>query len=208
MKQNYQKQMDAVVASLPQGERPRLLLQSCCGPCSSYVLEALTPYFRVTVLYYNPNIQPREEYDLRLENQRKIIAALPTPSEVNILECSYDGEKYDAAVKGLEAEPEGGARCTVCFRLRLEETAKRASELGYDWFCTTLTVSPHKDAERLNQIGKALGERYGVPFLPSDFKKREGYKRSIQLSTEYALYRQDYCGCLFSKPVDKSAAIV
>ena len=208
MKQNYQKQMDAVVASLPQGERPRLLLQSCCGPCSSYVLEALTPYFRVTVLYYNPNIQPRAEYDLRLENQRKIIAALPTPSEVDILECDYDGEKYDAAVKGLESEPEGGARCTVCFRLRLEETAKRASELGYDFFCTTLTVSPHKDAERLNQIGKALGERYGVPFLPSDFKKREGYKRSIQLSKEYDLYRQDYCGCLFSKPVDNSAAIV
>ena len=208
MKQNYQKQMDAVVASLPQGVRPRLLLQSCCGPCSSYVLEALTPYFRVTVLYYNPNIQPRAEYDLRLENQRKIIAALPTPSEVDILECDYDGEKYDAAVKGLEAEPEGGARCTVCFRLRLEETAKRASELGYDFFCTTLTVSPHKDAERLNQIGRALGERYGVPFLPSDFKKREGYKRSIQLSKEYDLYRQDYCGCLFSKPVDNSAAIV
>ena len=199
MKQNYQKQMDAVVASLPQGERPRLLLQSCCGPCSSYVLEALTPYFRVTVLYYNPNIQPRAEYDLRLENQRKIIAALPTPTEVDILECDYDGEKYDAAVKGLESEPEGGARCTVCFRLRLEETAKRASELGYDWFCTTLTVSPHKDAERLNQIGRALGERYGVPFLPSDFKKREGYKRSIQLSKEYELYRQDYCGCLYSK---------
>ena len=199
MKQNYQKQMDAVVASLPQGERPRLLLQSCCGPCSSYVLEALTPYFRVTVLYYNPNIQPRAEYDLRLENQRKIIAALPTPSAVDILECDYDGEKYDAAVKGLESEPEGGARCTVCFRLRLEETAKRASELGYDWFCTTLTVSPHKDAERLNQIGSTLGERYGVPFLPSDFKKREGYKRSIQLSKEYELYRQDYCGCLYSK---------
>ena len=199
MKQNYQKQMDTVVASLPQGERPRLLLQSCCGPCSSYVLEALTPYFRVTVLYYNPNIQPRAEYDLRLENQRKIIAALPTPSAVDILECDYDGEKYDAAVKGLEAEPEGGARCTVCFRLRLEETAKRASELGYDWFCTTLTVSPHKDAERLNQIGRTLGERYGVPFLPSDFKKREGYKRSIQLSKEYELYRQDYCGCLYSK---------
>ncbi len=199
MKQNYQKQMDAVVASLPQGERPRLLLQSCCGPCSSYVLEALTPYFCVTVLYYNPNIQPRAEYDLRFENQRKIIAALPTPSEVDILECDYDGEKYDAAVKGLEAEPEGGARCTVCFQLRLQETAKRAAELGYDWFCTTLTVSPHKDAERLNQIGSTLGERYGVPFLPSDFKKREGYKRSIQLSKEYELYRQDYCGCLYSK---------
>ena len=199
MKQNYQKQMDAVVASLPQGERSRLLLQSCCGPCSSYVLEALTPYFRVTVLYYNPNIQPRAEYDLRLENQRKIIAALPTPSMVDILECDYDGERYDAAVKGLESEPEGGARCTVCFRLRLEETARRAAELGFDWFCTTLTVSPHKDAERLNQIGRVLGEQYGVPFLPSDFKKREGYKRSIQLSREYDLYRQDYCGCLFSK---------
>ena len=188
MKENYQKKMEAVIAALPIGEqKPRLLLQSCCGPCSSYVLEALTPYFRVTVLYYNPNIQ-------------KIIAALPTPTPVEILECEYDGEAYDAAVRGLEDEPEGGARCTVCFALRLEETARRASMLGYDWFCTTLTVSPHKDAGRLNAIGAAMGERYGVPFLPSDFKKREGYKRSILLSKEYDLYRQDYCGCLFSKP--------
>ena len=201
MKQNYQKQMDAVLAALPEGTRPRLLLQSCCGPCSSYVLEALTPHFQVTVLYYNPNIQPRAEYDLRLENQRRIIASLPTPTAVEILECDYDGEAYDKAVKGLESEPEGGKRCTVCFRLRLEETARRAAALGYDYFCTTLTVSPHKDAERLNQIGKALGERYGVAFLPSDFKKREGYKRSIQLSKEYGLYRQEYCGCLYSKPV-------
>lgn len=208
MKQNYQKQMDSVVAALPQGTRPRLLLQSCCGPCSSYVLEALTPYFDVTVLYYNPNIQPREEYDLRLENQRKIIAALPTPSAVSVLECSYDGEAYTAAVRGLESEPEGGKRCTVCFHLRLEETARQAKEHGFDWFCTTLTVSPHKDAERLNQIGRALGEKYGVPFLPSDFKKREGYKRSIQLSKEYDLYRQDYCGCLYSKRVDNSASIM
>ena len=203
MKENYQKKMEAVIASLPIGEqKPRLLLQSCCGPCSSYVLEALTPYFRVTVLYYNPNIQPREEYDRRLETQRKIIAALPTATPVEILECEYDGEAYDAAVRGLEDEPEGGARCSVCFALRLEETARRASELGYDWFCTTLTVSPHKDAGRLNAIGTAMGERYGVPFLPSDFKKREGYKRSILLSKEYDLYRQDYCGCLFSKPND------
>ena len=200
MNENYQKKMDAAVAALPKGEKPTLLLQSCCGPCSSYVLEALTPHFQVTVLYYNPNIQPREEYDLRLENQRRIIEQLPTPTEVRILECGYDGETYDAAVKGLEQEPEGGARCTVCFRLRLEETAKLAKEHGFDWFCTTLTVSPHKDAERLNQIGAELGAQYGVPFLPSDFKKREGYKRSIELSKQYGLYRQDYCGCLYSKP--------
>ncbi len=208
MKQNYQKQMDVVVAALPEGARPRLLLQSCCGPCSSYVLEALTPFFRVTVLYYNPNIQPREEYELRLANQRKIIDALPTPTAVDLLECPYDGERYDQAVRGLESEPEGGQRCTVCFRLRLEETARLAKENGFDWFCTTLTVSPHKDADRLNRIGAELGERYGVPFLPSDFKKREGYKRSIELSKAYGLYRQDYCGCLFSKPVDKSAPLV
>ncbi len=208
MKQNYQKQMDAVVAALPEGARPHLLLQSCCGPCSSYVLEALTPFFRVTVLYYNPNIQPREEYELRLANQRKIIDALPTPTAVDLLECPYDGERYDQAVRGLESEPEGGQRCTVCFRLRLEETARLAKENGFDWFCTTLTVSPHKDADRLNRIGAELGERYGVPFLPSDFKKREGYKRSIELSKAYGLYRQDYCGCLFSKPVDKSAPLV
>ena len=208
MKQNYQKQMDAVVAALPEGARPHLLLQSCCGPCSSYVLEALTPFFRVTVLYYNPNIQPREEYELRLANQRKIIDALPTPTAVDLLECPYDGERYDQAVRGLESEPEGGQRCTVCFRLRLEETARLAKENGFDWFCTTLTVSPHKDADRLNRIGAELGERYGVPFLPSDFKKREGYKRSIELSKVYGLYRQDYCGCLFSKPVDKSAPLV
>ena len=208
MKQNYQKQMDAVVAALPEGARPRLLLQSCCGPCSSYVLEALTPFFRVTVLYYNPNIQPREEYELRLANQRKIIDELPTATAVDLLECSYDGDRYDQAVRGLESEPEGGQRCTVCFRLRLEETARLAKENGFDWFCTTLTVSPHKDADRLNRIGAELGERYGVPFLPSDFKKREGYKRSIELSKAYGLYRQDYCGCLFSKPVDKSAPLV
>ena len=208
MKQNYQKQMDAVVAALPEGARPHLLLQSCCGPCSSYVLEALTPFFRVTVLYYNPNIQPREEYELRLANQRKIIDALPTPTAVDLQECPYDGERYDQAVRGLESEPEGGQRCTVCFRLRLEETARLAKENGFDWFCTTLTVSPHKDADRLNRIGAELGERYGVPFLPSDFKKREGYKRSIELSKAYGLYRQDYCGCLFSKPVDKSAPLV
>lgn len=204
MKINYQKQTDAVVAALPAGEKPRLLLQSCCGPCSSYVLEYLTRFFRVTVLYYNPNIQPRAEYDKRLYWQRQVIAQLPTPEAVDMLECGYDGVRYSEAVRGLEREPEGGARCTVCFRLRLEETARLAKAHGYDYFCTTLTVSPHKDAERLNAIGAELAARYGVAWLPSDFKKREGYKRSIELSKQYGLYRQDYCGCLFSKPIDKS----
>lgn len=203
MKTNYQKQTDAVIAALPAGERPRLLLQSCCGPCSSYVLEYLTQYFRVTVLYYNPNIQPQAEYDKRLHWQREIIAQLPTQTPVELLDCGYDGARYTEAVRGLEREPEGGARCTVCFRLRLEETARLAKAHGYDYFCSTLTVSPHKDAERLNAIGAALAAEYGVAWLPSDFKKHEGYKRSIELSKQYGLYRQDYCGCLFSKPVDK-----
>ena len=194
MKENYQKELDAVVARLT--DKPRLLLQSCCGPCSTYVLSYLKQYFDITLLYYNPNIQPRAEYDLRLENQRKVLAAMP---EVHILECAYDGEAYNAAVRGLEGEPEGGARCTVCFRLRLEETARLAAEGKFDYFCTTLTVSPHKDAARINTIGRALGEQYGVAWLPSDFKKREGYKQSITLYRELDLYRQDYCGCLYSK---------
>ena len=194
MKENYQKELDAVVARLT--DKPRLLLQSCCGPCSTYVLSYLKQYFDITLLYYNPNIQPRAEYDLRLENQRKVLAAMP---EVHILECAYDGEAYNAAVRGLEGEPEGGARCTVCFRLRLEETARLAADGKFDYFCTTLTVSPHKDATRINTIGRALGEQYGVAWLPSDFKKREGYKQSITLSRELDLYRQDYCGCLYSK---------
>lgn len=194
MKENYQKELDAVVARLT--DKPRLLLQSCCGPCSTYVLSYLKQYFDITLLYYNPNIQPRAEYDLRLENQRKVLAAMP---EVHILKCAYDGEAYNAAVRGLEGEPEGGARCTVCFRLRLEETARLAAEGKFDYFCTTLTVSPHKDAARINTIGRALGEQYGVAWLPSDFKKREGYKQSITLSRELDLYRQDYCGCLYSK---------
>ena len=163
---------------------------------STCVLSYLKQYFDITLLYYNPNIQPRAEYDLRLENQRKVLAAMP---EVHILECAYDGEAYNAAVRGLEGEPEGGARCTVCFRLRLEETARLAAEGKFDYFCTTLTVSPHKDAARINTIGRALGEQYGVAWLPSDFKKREGYKQSITLSRELDLYRQDYCGCLYSK---------
>ena len=192
---NYALEMDRALAEL-DGRRPALLLHSCCGPCSTSVLELLCAHFDVTLFYYNPNIQPEGEYLLRLENQLRVLAARP---EAGLLECDYDAASYAAAVKGLEGEREGGERCTACFRLRLERTARAASEGGYEFFCSTLTVSPHKDAERINAIGRELGERYGVKYLPSDFKKRDGYKRSIELSKELGLYRQNYCGCLYSK---------
>lgn len=194
MKTNYQLETDAVLASLGDA-RPALLLHSCCGPCSSYVLEYLTRYFDVTVLFYGPNIQPREEYDKRLEYQKKALGHYGA----GYMECRYDGGVFDEAVRGLENEPEGGARCTVCFEMRIGETARLAAEHGFDYYCTTLSVSPHKDARRINDIGRAMGEKYGVRWLPSDFKKRGGYQRSIELSRELELYRQDYCGCLYSK---------
>lgn len=196
MKHNYQIETDKLIQTLA-GERPTLLLQCCCGPCSSYVLEYLTRFFRVTVLFYNPNIQPEAEYEKRLLWLENVLGRYG--GDVETAECDYDGGSFDAIAEGYEAEPEGGERCTRCFRLRLEETAKRAAEGGFDFFCTTLTVSPHKDAERLNAIGLELGEKYGVRWLPSDFKKRGGYQRSIELSGEYGLYRQDYCGCSYSK---------
>lgn len=202
-KTNYQLRTDAAIAALDG--RPRLLLHSCCGPCSSYVLEYLTRYFEVTVLFYGPNIQPREEYEKRLYYQREVLKHLPAA----LLPCDYDGAAFEAAVRGLEAEPEGGARCTRCFALRLEETARRAAAGGFDWYCTTLTVSPHKDPERINRLGEAMGARYGVRWLPSDFKKRNGYLRSIQLAKEYGLYRQDWCGCRWSRQsADEAAAQV
>lgn len=194
MKRNYQLELDRITASL--AGRPRLLLHSCCGPCSSYVLEYLTRYFEVFLSYYNPNIQPRAEYDLRLENQLKVLERIPG---VTLVPCGYDGGAYDEAVRGLEDEPEGGARCTECFKLRLDFAAREAKRLGCDYFATTLTVSPHKDAQRINAIGEALAGKYGVKWLPGDFKKRDGYKRSIELSREFGLYRQNYCGCLYSK---------
>ena len=192
-KKNFQIETDKITAAL--GERkPTLLLHSCCGPCSSYVLEYLTQFFDITLLFYGPNIQPREEYELRLEHQRKVIEHIP----VKIMECDYDGEDFDRAVVGLESEPEGGARCTECFRLRIERTAALAAKHGFEWYCTTLSVSPHKDAQRINALGYELGGRYGVKWLPSDFKKRGGYQRSIVLSKEMGLYRQEYCGCAYS----------
>ena len=194
MKVNYQLETDQCIGSLGEGEKPTLLLQSCCGPCSSYVLEYLTKYFDVTVLYYNPNIQPEAEYEKRLRYQLEVLGHIPA----KLLDCAYDGAAFQAIAAGYEAEPEGGERCTRCFRLRLEETAKRARDGGFAWFCTTLTVSPHKDPLRINAIGRELAERYGVRWLPCDFKKRDGYLRSIRLAEEYGLYRQDWCGCAYS----------
>ena len=195
MKRNYQLETDVAIDSLC-GIRASLLLQCCCGPCSSYVLEYLTRYFDVTVLYYNPNIQPIEEYDKRLFWMRKV--ASKYPETVSFLECGYNGEDFDEASQGLENELEGGARCSKCFELRLRETARLAKEGNFDYFCTTLSVSPHKDEQRINKIGFELEREFGVKWLPSDFKKREGYKRSNELAREFGLYRQNYCGCLFS----------
>lgn len=200
-KRNYQKDLDGLIAGL--GEcRPRLLLQGCCGPCSSYVMEYLTKHFQVTLLFYNPNIRPEAEYEKRLVALRQLLDAMDLASPVELLETGWRGEEFMAAVRGLEQEPEGGKRCPVCFRLRLEETARLAKEGGYDYFATTLTVSPHKNAPMLNHIGQALGEEYGVAWLPSDFKKRNGYLRSIQLSKEYGIYRQEYCGCALPESLD------
>ena len=195
MKMNYQLETDKCLAALPPGEKPTLLLHSCCGPCSSYVLEYLTKHFDVTILYYNPNIQPEAEYEKRLFYQREVLKHIPA----RILECTYDGPAFAEIAAGYEDAPEGGERCTRCFALRLEETAKRAAALGFDYFCTTLTVSPHKDPVRINRIGAELEQRYGVRWLPSDFKKRDGYLRSIRLAQEYGLYRQNWCGCEYSK---------
>lgn len=194
---NYQQEQDKIIESLT--ERPKILLHSCCGPCSSYCIEVLSKYFLVTVLWYNPNIQPEEEYNLRLENQIKLIENMKTENPVKFLEIPYHDNEFFEIAKGFEDEAEGGKRCEKCFLLRLEKTAQIAKEKEFQYFTTTLTVSPHKNAPLINDIGFAFAEKYGVNFLPSDFKKKNGYKRSIELSREYDLYRQDYCGCAFSR---------
>lgn len=200
MKVNYQLVLDREIQQITEaGKVPKLLLHSCCAPCSSYVLEYLSQYFDITVLYYNPNISPAAEFEKRAAEQERLVASIPTLHPVAFLCGHYDPSEFTAISKGLEDLPEGGERCTKCYRLRLEETAKLAKELGYDYFTTTLSISPLKDAERLNTIGGELAEQYGVAYLYSDFKKKEGYKRSIQLSADYTLYRQDYCGCIYSK---------
>lgn len=200
MAENYQLKLDKTIASVVSaGIKPRLLLHVCCAPCSSYVLEYLSHYFDITVLFYNPNISPKSEYDYRAEELVRLTQEMPLPPSVAYRIEEYDPTSFLTIAKGLENEPEGGKRCTACYRLRLAKTAQIAAAEGYDYFTTTLSISPLKDAVRLNTIGGELAEEYGVPYLYSDFKKREGYKRSIQLSAEYSLYRQDYCGCAFSK---------
>lgn len=199
-KRNYQKELDRLIEEQTRrGETPTLLLHSCCAPCSSYCLEYLSEYFSVTVLYYNSNIYPESEYQKRLKEQERLINELPVEHKVCLIEGEYDPKSFFKAVEGHENDPERGERCRICYRMRLEEAAKYAKERGYDFFATTLTLSPLKDSSVINSIAEELSEEYGVKNLPSDFKKREGYKRSIELSREYNLYRQNFCGCVFSK---------
>lgn len=196
---NYQKELDRVLEGLErEAAVPRLLLHSCCAPCSSYVLEYLSRYFEITVLYYNPNIYPPEEFGKRLKEQQKLLADMEFVHPVQLVEGRFEPEVFYQAAKGLEQEPEGGKRCEACYELRLREAAREAAAGGFDWFATTLSISPLKSAQKLMEIGERLGREYGVPYLPSDFKKKNGYKRSVELSAQYGLYRQNYCGCVYS----------
>ena len=196
---NYQKELDKVIERCVREQKvPKLFLHSCCAPCSSYTLEYLSQYFEITVFYYNPNIFPEEEYYKRVEEQQRFIGQLPTKYPVHFVEGDYDTKRFYEMARGLEHVPEGGERCFKCYELRLREAAKLAKDGGYDYFATTLTISPLKNAEKLNEIGEQLAAEYGVAHLPSDFKKRNGYKRSTELSAQYGLYRQDYCGCVYS----------
>ena len=199
-KKNYQKELDKLIDHLQKEEKvPTLLLHSCCAPCSSYVLEYLSKYFKITLLYYNPNISLKEEYEARVREQKRLIGEMDFVHPVQFMEGKYLPEEVYRAVKGHEEDKEGGERCFICYEQRLREGAIVAKAGGFDYFTTTLSISPLKNAQKLNEIGIRLGEEYGVPYLKSDFKKKNGYKRSIELSHEYELYRQNYCGCVFSK---------
>lgn len=196
---NYDVKMKELIENIPKGEVPTLLLQSCCAPCSSHVLSVLSPYFKITVLYYNPNIEPFEEYEKRKKEQKSFIERFDSSNPITIIDCDYDNDAFKKMTQGLETEKEGGIRCFKCYELRLRKTAEIAKENNYDYFCTTLTVSPFKNSQKLNEIGAALEKEYDIPYLFSDFKKNNGYHHSIELSKEYNLYRQDYCGCVYSK---------
>lgn len=197
-KKNYNLEMENIIKSF-NGEKKSLMLHSCCGPCSSGCLERLDESFNITILYYNPNIDTEAEYNLRSKEQINLIENMELSSEINVIVKQYNNREFYDSVKGFEKCKEGGKRCEKCFRLRLEETAKEAKEMGFDYFTTTLSISPYKNAELLNKIGEDISEKYDIKYLYSDFKKKNGYKRSIELSEKYNMYRQDYCGCIYSK---------
>jgi len=201
---NYQHQLDRIIETNKREDiTPSLLLHSCCAPCSSYTIEYLSKYFKITVLYYNPNISSAEEYEKRKSEQIRLIHSMPTDNEVEIMDCDYNPKEFFDIAKGYEQCKEGYERCFRCYRLRLNKTALEAKKNNFDYFCTTLSISPLKNAQKINEIGFDIEKEIGVKWLPSDFKKREGYKRSIELSHIYHLYRQNYCGCVYSKGENK-----
>jgi len=201
MKTNYNILMKDIIAKIEEGKVPSILLHSCCGPCSTEVISRLTPYFNVTILYYNPNIEPKSEYEKRKQEQIRFINEFKPINKLDYMDCDYDNESFLEMAKGLETEPEGGTRCHRCYELRLNKTAQLAKENGYDYFCTTLTVSPYKNSEVINQIGENIANKLDIKYLYSDFKKEDGYKKSIEYSKQYKLYRQNYCGCHFSRVI-------
>lgn len=206
-RRNYQKELEEIIEeNKKQGKIPRLLLHSCCAPCSSYVLEYLSRYFKITVYFYNPNIFNPEEYVRRFKEQERLIKEMKLTHPVLLEAGAYEPDEFYRMVKGVEKEPEGGERCFKCYELRLSEAAKVAQAGRFDYFTTTLSISPLKNADKLNQIGEKLSRDYRVSYLPSDFKKKDGYKRSVELSAEYGLYRQDYCGCIYSQREERTGA--
>ncbi len=204
MNENYYLLFEKQIENIKEKKYiPSLLLHSCCAPCSSQVITSLTNYFDITILYYNPNIYPEEEYLKRKKEQIKLINEINNINKLEIIDCDYDNDIYEQEIKGLENEQEGGSRCYKCFKLRLNKTAQIAKENNYDFFSTTLTISPYKNSKLINIIGKDLEKKYNITWLYSDHKKRDGYKKSIELSKKYNLYRQNYCGCIYSKRTEK-----
>ncbi len=199
-KRNYQAELDSIISSVSSADKaPTLFLHSCCAPCSSYCLEYLSDFFSITVFYYNPNIYPDEEYYKRVEEQKKFIELFPAKNKISFTEGSFDKDKFYQTVKGMENLPESGLRCFACYELRLREACEYAKKGNFDYFTTTLSISPLKNADKLNEIGERLADEYSIKYLPSDFKKKNGYKRSVEISRRYGMYRQDYCGCIYSK---------
>lgn len=205
-KVNYQKELDQIIEQIQKEDKvPTLLMHSCCAPCSSYCLSYLAEYFRITIFYYNPNISPAYEYEKRVQEQKRLIKELPVKHAISFAEGKYDPENFYKMAEGLEDVKEGGIRCFRCYEMRQREAALYAKEHGFDYFTTTLSVSPHKNAQKLNEIGMRLAQEYDQPYLVSDFKKKGGYLKSIELSKEHHLYRQNYCGCEFSKRQSEQA---